>query len=90
MRKERGREKNPCRVPSPFTLFFDDSFNRADLGTGSTFRAFLLINHIRFALFNGLHRTFLRTGSAGHAFFSDDVSHFNHLPFLKFRESLFP
>ena len=57
-KSEEGR-KEPDRIPSPFALFFNDGFNRADLDTASTFCAFLFINHIRFALFDCLDRTFL-------------------------------
>jgi hypothetical protein len=86
--REKGR-KEPDRTLSPLALFFNDGFNRADLGTGSTFRAFLFIDHIRFALFNCLDRTFLGTGSAGYALIGNDISHFDHLLLLNFEDFFF-
>ena len=76
-KREGGRTESD-RIPSPLVLFFNDGFNRADLSTRPTLRAFFLIDHIGFAFFDCFDRTFLCAGSTGHAFIGNHISHFNH------------
>jgi hypothetical protein len=79
--KGRGRRGGKG---SPFPLFFYNCFDRTDLSTTSTFRAFLLINGIGLTLFDCLGRTFLCTGATGHTFVSDHISHSLHPLFYLF------
>ena len=89
MRKEREGREEPHRIPSPFDLFFNDGFDRADLRARSTLGTFFVVNHIRFALFNCLDGTLFGTRAACHAFVGYHIGHFDHLLRIRFRGSLF-
>jgi hypothetical protein len=66
-------------IQSPFSLFLSDGFDRTNLGARSAIRAFFFVDHVGFPFLNSLNRTFFSTGSASHAFFANDISHFSHL-----------
>ncbi len=68
-------------------LFLSDGFDRANLGTGPAIRAFILADHVGFALLDSADGTFLSTRSTRNAFFSYDISHVPHLPFSSSLES---
>ena len=69
------------RFSSPL-LFFNDGFDRTNLKAASAIGAFLFVDHIRLSFLNGICRTFFRTGSTGHTFIGDHISHRHHLPQL--------
>lgn len=53
-----------------------NSLDRANIGTCTTICAYIRINLIDIALGDSLNRTFINTGSASGAIFTDFVSHF--------------
>jgi hypothetical protein len=77
--RQKETEGEEINRSSPFFLFFNDCFHWANLHTASTFRAFLFVDHIGFAFFNGFGRTFLSTRSAGNALVGNNIGHSDHL-----------
>ena len=72
---ENSRLKNRV-ARHDLDLFLNDCFDRANLGARSAIGAFFFVDHVGFPLLNGLNRTFFKTESACHAFFTDEMSHF--------------
>jgi hypothetical protein len=73
----------------PRHLYLNNCIHWADLHTGPTLSAFILVYDVFFlAFFDGICRTLLGAGSARHTLISDFIRHSSHL--LTVRSPLFP